>query len=226
VVTSEEDRPGHEQTVARQIVGIARDVRQSAADDDLADLYVPLAQTAGRFAQLFVRTSGDPSAWLPQLGVAFKELDRQIPLTSARPLQAAVDEQLSRPEFLAWLLAGFALVAAVLALVGVYGVIAYAVRQREREIAVRIAIGAEPRKITALFVKQGSLVLLAGLLLGVAGAIGAGRTLESQLFGVRPGDPLTLAAAAAAFATAGLLAIWWPARRAAATDPAMALKQE
>jgi predicted permease len=226
VVTPEEDRPRHEQPVTRQIVGIARDVRQSAADDDLADLYVPLQQTAGRFAMMYVRTAGSPSAWLPQLGAAFKEIDPEIPLTSARPLQAAVDEQLSRPEFLAWLLAGFALVAAVLALVGVYGVIAYAVRQREREIAVRIAIGAEPRTITALFMRQGSLVLLAGLLLGVAGAIGAGRTLESLLFGVRPGDPLTLAATAASFAAAGLLAIWWPARRAAATDPAMALKEE
>jgi putative ABC transport system permease protein len=175
---------------------------------------------------MYVRTSGAPVGWLPQLREAFKEIDPEIPLNTARPLRAAFDEQLARPAFLAWLLAGFAIVAAMLALVGVYGVIAYAVRQREREIAVRIAIGAEPRAITALFVKQGSLVLLAGLLLGLGGALGAGRTLQSQLFGVSPDDPLSLSATAGGFAMAGLLALWWPARRAAHTDPAMALKEE
>jgi predicted permease len=212
--------------VVRQVVGVVANVRQTPGDDDLADAYVPLAQTASRFAMLYVRTSGAPAGWLPQLRAAFQELDPEIPLTTARPLQTAFDEQLARPAFLASLLAGFAAVAAMLALVGVYGVIAYAVRQREREIAVRMAIGAEPRAITALFVKQGSVVLIAGLLLGIAGAVGAGRMLESQLFGVRPGDPVPLACTAAGFAAAGFLALWWPARRAARTDPAMALKEE
>ena len=202
-------------------------MRQTPADDDLADLYVPLPQIPSALRdRCTCARRARRLGWLPQLRAAFKEIDPEIPLNNPRPLQAAFDEQLARPAFLAWLLAGFAIVAAMLALVGVYGVIAYAVRQREREIAVRIAIGAEPRSITALFVKQGSVVLLAGLVLGVAGAIGAGRTLESQLFGVRPGDPLSLAATAAGFAMAGFLALWWPARRAAGTDPAMALKEE
>jgi putative ABC transport system permease protein len=222
----EQDAGRRTRTIVRHVVGIAGNVRQTPADEDLADLYVPLTQTGGRFAMMYVRTSGAPAGWLPQIRAAFQEIDPEIPLNSARPLQAAFDEQLARPAFLASLLAGFAAIAAMLALVGVYGVIAYAVRQREREIAVRIAIGAAPRAITALFVKQGSLVLLAGLLLGVAGAVGAGRTLESQLFGVGPGDPLSLGGTAAAFATAGFLALWWPARRAARTDPATALKEE
>jgi putative ABC transport system permease protein len=226
VSVPEEDAARNVRTVVRQVVGIAGNVRQTPADEDLFDLYVPLPQIPTRFAMMYVRTSGAPVGWLPQLRAAFKEIDPEIPLNTARPLQAAFDEQLARPAFLAWLLAGFAMVAAMLALVGVYGVIAYAVRQREREIAVRIAIGAEPRAITALFVKQGSLVLLAGLVLGVGGAIGAGRTLESQLFGISPGDPLSLAATAGGFAMAGFLALWWPARRAAHTDPAMALKEE
>jgi predicted permease len=220
------ERDGARDAVVRLVVGIAANVRQTPADEDLADLYVPLTQTAGRFAMMYVRTSGAPAGWLPQLRTAFQEIDPDIPLSSARPLQDAFDEQLARPAFLASLLAGFAAVAAMLALVGVYGVIAYAVRQREREIAVRIAIGAEPGAITALFVRQGSLVLIAGLLLGVAGAVAAGRTLESQLFGVSPGDPLSLAGTAAGFAAAGFLALWWPARRAARTDPAAALKEE
>ena len=92
----------------------------------------------------------------------------------------------------------------------------YAVRQREREIAVRIAVGADPRQITRLFVMEGSRVMLAGLALGLLAAVGAGRALESQLFGVPPVDPLTLLTTTAGFALAGYLAVWWPARRAAA----------
>lgn len=215
-----------ERRVARRIVGIVRDVRQSAADVDLADLYVPLLQTPGRFATLYARTTGAPAAVIPQILAAFTDLDPQIPVARARPLQEAFDAELARPKFMAWLLGGFAVVAALLALIGVYGVIAYAVRQREREIAVRLAIGAAPRAITALFLKEGSAVLAAGVVLGILGAIAAGRTLESQLFGVRPADPLTLTAIAAAFAATGFLAIWWPARRAGATDPAVALQDE
>lgn len=211
---------------SRRVVGVVRDVRQAPADEDLADLYVPLLQEPGRFAWIYVRTAGNPITWLPSLRSAFKEIDSEIPISTARPLQAAIDEQASRPKFLAWLLTGFALVAALLALIGVYGVIAYAVRQREREIAVRIAIGAAPSVITWLFLKQGGLVLVAGLTLGVIGALGAGRAIESQLFGVTPSDPVTLVTTIAAFAAAGFLAIWWPARRAAGTDPAAALKDE
>jgi putative ABC transport system permease protein len=144
----------------------------------------------------------------------------------ARPMQVAVDEVTARPRFLAWLLGAFAAIAALLALVGVYGVIAYAVRQREREIAVRLAIGADPGQITRLFLRQGGVLLLTGLALGVVGALAAGRLIESQLVGVTPRDPMALAMAVVAFATAGLVAIWWPSRRAGATDPAIALKAE
>lgn len=101
--------------------------------------------------------------------------------------------------------------------------IAYAVQQRMREIAVRMAPGAEPARLTRLFVRQGAAILAGGLALGVLGALAAGRLIESQLYGVTPRDPIALGAAVAA---AGLLAIWWPARRAAATDPAIALRAE
>jgi putative ABC transport system permease protein len=212
--------------VGRRIVGIVRDVRQAPVDDERADLYLPLLQSPGRFAFIYVRTTGTPAAWVPQIRAAIGEIDPEIAMNTPRPLQTLIDEQLSRPKFLAWLLAGFAATAAVLALIGVYGVIAYAVRQREREIAVRMAVGADSRIITQLFLKQGAVVLLAGLALGLLAALGAGRALESQLFGVRPGEPLTLALAALSFAAAGGVAIWWPARRAAGTDPAAALKDE
>ena len=212
--------------IDREIVGIVRDVRQGPADTDLADLYVPMLQSPTRFAFVLMRTSGPPANWLAPLRAAAREVDPELAVDRARPLQLAVDEVTARPRFLAWLLGIFAAIAALLALVGVYGVIAYAVRQREREIAVRLAIGAEPARITRLFVRQGAVILVIGLALGVAGVIAAGRLIESQLFGVSPRDPMTLTITVAAFAVAGLLAIWWPSRVAGAMDPAIALKAE
>ena len=212
--------------VVRRVVGVVRDVRQTPDDADFADLYVPLLQTPGRFAFYYLRTAGSPLGTAPALRAAFTQIDPQMAIGTVRTLQDAIDEQSSRPKFLAWLLGAFAVVAGLLALVGVYGVIAYAVRQREREIAVRLALGAAPGRIMGLFLRQGSVVLGAGMALGVAAAIGTGRALESQLFGTRPADPLVLTTTAVAFATAGFVAVWWPARRAAATDPAAALKEE
>jgi putative ABC transport system permease protein len=211
---------------SRVIVGVVRDVRQDPADEDLADVYVPLLQVPERFAVAIVRTSGSPGGWLAPLKSAFRDIDPEIPLTGARPLPEVVGEIRSRPQFLAWLLIAFATIAAFVAIVGVYGMMAYGVGQREREIAVRIAIGASPRQVTRVFVREGAIVVAAGLALGIAAAFATGRLLESQLFGVRPGDPLALATAVAALGAAGVAAVWWPSRRAAATDPAIALRNE
>ncbi|HSC25668.1 MAG TPA: FtsX-like permease family protein, partial [Vicinamibacterales bacterium] len=225
-VAEEDEHGGRRPSASFRIVGTVGDVRQTPADEDLADVYVPLRQVVGRFFFLHVRTSGPPMALLTAVRAAFGEIDPEVSLTNPRPLQAAIDEQVARPTFLAWLLTGFAAVAALVALVGVYGVIAYAVRQREREIAVRIALGAAPARITRLFLRQGSVVLAVGLALGLGGAVAAGRALQSQLFGVSPGDPATLAVSLAAFAAAALLAIWWPASRAAGANPVAALKED
>jgi len=212
--------------LGRTVVGVVKDVRQSPTDEELADLYIPLLQAPGRFASLYLRTAGPPALWLPALRQAVQEVDPELALDTSRPLQEFVDEQLARPRFLASLLAGFALFAALLALLGVYGVIAYAVKQREHEIAVRMALGADARAVTRLFVRQGALVLGIGIAAGLCGATALGRSLETQLYGVRPGDPATLVAASLAFAAAGLAAVWWPARRAARTDPVVALREE
>lgn len=217
---------GSEPPVSRLVVGVARDVRQEPADTDLADLYMPLMQAPGRFTFVLMRTWGAPATGLTPFRTALRDVDPEIAINRPRAMQAALDEVVAGPRFLATLLGGFALVAAVLALVGAYGVIAYAVRQREREIAVRMAIGAGRAQITRLFVRQGAVVLAAGLALGVIGALAAGRLLESQLFGVTGRDPLALAGVVFAFGLAGLGAVWWPARRAATTDPAIALRAE
>jgi putative ABC transport system permease protein len=214
------------------VVGVVGDVRQTHADVDRADVYVPLLQRADRFAFVHVRlarasmtASGSPDSE-PALRAALAEIDPEVSMGAPRLLDVVVDQERARPRFLASLLVAFATFAGLLALVGMYGAIAYAVRQREREIAVRMAIGADRQAVTRLFVRQGALVLGAGLMLGAGAAIVSGRLLESQLFGVRSGDPWLLTLTTLGFATCGLLAIWIPARRAAAMDPAAALKQE
>jgi ABC-type antimicrobial peptide transport system permease subunit len=151
-------------------------------------------------------------------------LDPDMALAPPRPLSDILDQQRAGSRFLASLLVLFALLAAVLALLGIYGVIAYTVRQRERDIAIRIAVGADRGMIMRLFVRQGASVLAVGLTMGIGGALLLGRVLETQLFGVRAADPLAIAAVAVPFAICGLVAVGWPARAAASTDPAAALK--
>jgi putative ABC transport system permease protein len=226
-IVVEEDRGGETpDRVSREVVGVVRDVRQGPQDQDQSDVYVPLLQSPGRFAFVLLRTDGDPAAHVTAFRSAVRELDPELAVQNARPLQIVVDESAARPRAIAWLLSSFAMMAAVLALVGVFGVVSHAVRQREREIAIRMALGADPARLTRLFLKQGVSVLAAGLLLGLAGALATGRLIESQLFGITASDPLALAAAAAAFAAVATAAIWWPSRRAAATDPAIALRAE
>jgi putative ABC transport system permease protein len=226
VTVPQEQDQGEPIPVEHVIVGIVDDVRQSPSDVDLADVYTPLLQSTGRFSFVLMRTAGPPANWLAPFRSAFRDIDPELSVQTARPLQVVVDELTARPRFLAWLLGAFALTSALLALVGVYGVIAYAIRQREREIAVRMALGADAARLTRLFVQQGGRILIAGLAIGVLGALAGGRLIESQLFGVTARDPVALASAVAAFATAGVFAIWWPSRRAARTDPAVALRAE
>jgi predicted permease len=226
IAVPQEQDDGELIPVTRVVVGIVRDVRQLPADEELADVYVPIFQAPGRFVVVLMRTAGAPDNWLSPVRAAFRDIDPEIAVQGGQPLPIAMREATSRPRFLAWLLGSFAAISALLALIGAYGVIAYAVRQREREIAVRLAVGADPARITRLFLQQGGWILLAGLGLGLIGALAAGRLIESQLFGVTARDPIALAAAMAAFAIAGMFAIWWPARRAASTDPAIALRAE
>ena len=159
IVIPQDQEEGEPVPVARVVVGVVRDVRQLPSDEDLADVYVPAFQAPGRFVVALIRTAGAPDAWLPQVRAAFRDIDPEIAVQRSRPLLIAMNEATSRPRFLAWLLSSFAAIAALLALIGAYGVIAYAVRQREREIAVRLAIGADPSRITRLFLRQGSGIL-------------------------------------------------------------------
>jgi predicted permease len=216
---------GEGQAATYSVVGVVRDVRQSHTDTDLLDAYLPMAQRTSRFAFVYLRGRMSPT-WETQLRAAIARVNPEVAMGTPRLLSDGIEQERLRPRFLAYLLTTFAAFACVLALVGMYGVVAYAVRQREREIAVRLAVGAAPAAITRLFLGDGARVLGVGLVVGIAGAIALGRVLQSQLYGVRPAEPGVLTMAVLAFGFVALAAVLWPARRAAATDPAEVLKQE
>ncbi len=143
-----------------------------------------------------------------------------------RPMTELVAESIARPRFNALLLSGFAVLALVVATVGIYGLIAYSVAQRTHEIGVRIALGAERRDVLGLVVGQGLRLTAGGIALGAAGALALTRLMQSLLFEVSPQDPATFVAASAILLLVGLLASYLPARRAAMVDPAVALRAE
>jgi len=212
------------------VVGVAHDVRQVGYDDgqvqadaNQLDAYVPLLQDAGRFAFVYTRHfSNTPDA----LRLTVTQLDPEAAVEPTESLASALDAARRGPRQLAWVLSAFAAFATLLALLGVYSVIAYSVRQREREIGVRVVVGADARAVTRLFVREGCPLVACGLAAGLFGAAALGQVLRSQLFGVEPIEPGVLAATTVMFAMCSWLALWWPARRAALVDPAHVLKDE
>jgi putative ABC transport system permease protein len=206
------------------VVGVVGDIRHAHTDDDLADAYVPLLQSPSSGVFVYLRVSDAVSAER-SLKRLLGSIDSEVAFGASRRLAEILDLQRAGARLLASLLVVFAVFAASLALVGIYAAVAYTVKQREREIAVRLAMGADRRRITRMFVGQGALVLGAGLVLGIAGALALGRVLRAQLFGIEPADPAVLAGMTVAFALCGLVAIAWPARAAASLDSANALKE-
>lgn len=225
--TAEHPVPGSPLTVWRTVVGVVRDVRQTYVDQDLNDIYLPFLQAPSRYAPLYLKTTQPPSLWGKMLGDAVTGIDPLVLLsgdiTGEKTLDLEAARQLAGPRFLMSLLTSFAAVAALLAILGIYGVTAYAAQQREREIAIRIAVGAANSQIVRMFLKDSGIVIAVGIAGGLIGASAVGKLLASQLFGVRPLDVSTYLATAALLGVAGLLASWWPARSAAAKSPVGAL---
>jgi putative ABC transport system permease protein len=208
----------------RTIIGVSGDIRQGYEDSDMRDLYLPFLQSPSRFASLHVRTDRPLSFWEQSVRAAAADLDPYAIIGTATTI-VSEDRQRAGTRFLSSMLTGFAAFAAFLAVLGIYGVTGYAVQQREREIAVRVAVGASRGAVIRLFLKEGARVVVIGLGLGLFGAFGAVRILEHQVYGVQPFDIATRVAACALMTTAGLLAVWWPARRAAMRDPMLVLKE-
>ena len=153
-------------------------------------------------------------------------VDPVLPLANVKPLETLVDASIGARRFTMMLFVAFAAVAAALAAIGVYGVLAYLVSQRTKEIGLRLAIGASPSAVIWLLVREGVALTGAGLVVGLAGALAAGKWIRTLLFGVTPADPATFAGVSCVLATAAVLAIYVPARRAADADPTIALRTD
>ena len=210
-----------------QIVGVVRDARNNGLVDPLMpEVFVPYT-VSGFPDQLFVRAAGDASALTRSVVGQVYGVDRNQPVTNVRTLDHVLAEnQFARPRFNLTLLSVFAAAGLLLALIGVYGVMASAVAQERHEIGVRLALGARAGGIARMVLARGSRLLIIGTLVGFAGTFVIGRLLARQVWNVPPFDPLAFAAVAALLFAAGLQACFWPARRAARTDPMAALRSE
>jgi putative ABC transport system permease protein len=210
------------------VVGVVGDVRSNALREvEEPALYTPHAQSRfpwRRIMSVAVRAAGDPAALVPAIRREVRAIDPAVPVVDAETMDRVLHDSVGRVRTEGALLAGFAAVALALAALGIYGVLAQLVSDRRREIGIRVAVGANRSDILRLVVGQGLRLAGTGVVLGVAGALGATRVLRAVLYGVEPGDPLTLAAIGAGALGTAVLASWLPARRAAAVAPAEALR--
>jgi putative ABC transport system permease protein len=173
-----------------------------------------------------VRTTGDPFAIVPSLRRDVAGLDPLLPLANIKSLASLVDASVVGRRFTMVVFLAFAVVAATLSAVGVYGVLAYLVSQRTKEIGVRLAIGASRSDVVWLFVREGVILTAVGVTAGLVGALAAGHWIRSLLFGVTPTDPTTFAGVGCALTVAAVLATYVPARRAASVDPTDSLRTD
>jgi putative ABC transport system permease protein len=210
------------------IVGVVGDLKVSRLDADPdPEVLMPYKQTTVfRTMDILVRTSGSPAAILSNVRQAVQRLDPAQPPYGVTTLEGALAESIAPRRFNLLLLGTFAATAVLLALIGIYGVISYAVTQRTHEIGVRVALGARRGEIVCMVVRQGMLVTLGGVAGGMLAALGLTRLMSTLLFDVKPNDPATFAAVAAALTVTALLASWIPALRAARVDPLTALRYE
>lgn len=216
------------------VIGVVGDVRDTAlAAPASQTVYLPevaerdtLFSSLARTMALVVRTSGDPASITPAVRAAVRELDPSLPLFDVKPMTAALDASMAQLSFTILILGAAAAVTLGLGAIGLYGVMVYVVTLRQREMGVRIALGAQPGAVAAMMTRQGMALTGIGIAGGLAIFALVARFLRSFLFGVAPLDPVTLVGASVLLATVAALASWIPARRAARADPAGALRAE
>jgi putative ABC transport system permease protein len=222
---------GHGYDVLREIVGIVPSVKQDGqADTDSAlQVYEPFAQFPRTNAYFVVRANGASAGLASSVRHAVQQVDPQQPVTGFRSLEEILGDSIALPRFRTVLLGMFAGLAALLAAMGLYGVMSYTVTQQTQEIGIRLALGAQRGDILRLIIGRGMLLVGGGVALGIAGALALTHLLvsfASFLFGVKASDPVTLVSVTVMFATVAALACWMPARRASRVDPLIALRYE
>jgi putative ABC transport system permease protein len=212
-------------TQAREVIGIVADVKQrSLAEAGLPSVYNYTQERPWSSLNLVVRTSVPPASVSPAVVGVIRGLDPEQPVQAVRTMDEVRDEQLTSERFSALLLGVFALVALVLATVGIYSVLSYIVRGRSREIGIRSALGAQTGDVLRLVVREGMGPALLGIAAGVVAALAASVSLQGLVFGVSASDPLTLAAVAATLSGVALMACLVPAYRASRIEPSVALR--
>jgi putative ABC transport system permease protein len=221
----------------REIVGVARDVRMNFRSDFAPILYVPYRQNLTDYQSnghlgihaihdFVVRTSGKPSEIVPLVKRAFADVDPMIVVSDIMPMKDRLVLVAGAQEFWMRLLGIFAGLGMFLAAIGVYGVISYAVEQRTHEFGIRTTFGAGRFDILRLILREGVIVIVLGLVIGIGGAYGATRLIANQLYGVTPMDPMTIASVAVVLIVVAFLACYIPGRRATKLDPLEALRSE
>jgi putative ABC transport system permease protein len=212
--------------VAWQIVGVYHEVRNGRLEEDFPEIDVPFWQSPWPQARIAVRAAVEPDNLTRSIAGIVQAMDPDLPLGTPRTMDQILGEEMSPQRFTAGLFAGFAAIALLLAAVGIYGVMSFAVAQRTHEIGLRMALGAGQGNVLALILKEGMLLAGIGLALGLLGAYGVGKVMHGLLFNVAVFDFVAFGAVAAALLLAGLLACFIPAHRATLVDPMQALRQE
>ena len=214
-------------TLSWQIVGVVSDAKYGGLNGrDVAVIYVPMPQSPWPGGVLALRTSVEPLAVASAARAAVARVDRETPVTAVRTMEEIASDSLAQSRVQTWLIGSFAVIALIMAALGVYGLISYSVAQSTHDVGVRIALGANARDVLRLVLRKGMLLTGAGLLLGLGGAFALTRLLAALLFGVKPTDLATFVAVSILLAAVALVAGFIPARRATRIDPVAALRME
>ena len=214
-------------TRGAEVIGVVGDVRYGPIDrPSEPDAYLPYRQATQRTMILFATTAGDPMALVEAVRRHAGALDRTLPIYDIKTMRQRINDATVSVRFNVILLTAFAVIAIVLAIVGIYGVMSFAVRQRTNEIGIRMALGARPEDVVRQVVRHASGLILIGTTIGLAGALAATRVLSSALYEVQPYDPQTYVAIVMILIAASLLASYLPARRASTIDPSITLRMD
>jgi putative ABC transport system permease protein len=211
--------------ISWEIVGVVGDVKVTGlGGEDTEEIYVTYAQSPWPGMRLAVHTATEPFSMLNAIKKAIQEVDKDMPVADAKTMDQIMAESVAEPRFRTQLLGAFAFVALALASVGIYGVMSYSVSQRTTEIGIRMALGAQRYDVLKLVVRQGMVLALLGVAVGLAAAVAFTRVMGSLLFGITPTDPVTFVLVSGLLVIVALAACCIPARRASKVDPIVALR--